>query len=199
MENKITKFITDSEEININIDSNKSYNFLYIIDGQKDINYNINLNLSDQSKVLFNILTFSSNNSVININFVSTSFCNNINIEINNYCFGFENSITNIKLKSSVLNNAKNNFISQNIIGYLMSSDSTIKGEPILEIQTENVIAKHTLKIGAIDNNELFYLQTKGFSKIEAKKLLIQCFLNKILESFPEFNSLIDNIIKERF
>lgn len=199
MENRIIKIIESNENISIKIDENMSSNFLYLIDAKNDLNFNINLTLTNNSSIYLNIITFSYNDSKVNINVNTISKDDNIHIVINNHNFGFDNSLINVAIKSTIINNAKNNQVYQNILGFLMSESTTIKGQPILEIQTEQVIAKHSLKIGSLDKDEVFYLQTKGFSVNLAKKILIDSLIKKILCEFPEVTHLINDIIKKRF
>lgn len=199
MENRIIKIIESNENISIKVDENMSNNFLYLIDAKNDLNFNINLTLTNNSSIYLNIITFSYNDSKVNINVNTISQDDNIYIVINNHNFGFDNSLINVAIKSTIINNAKNNQVYQNILGFLMSESTTIKGQPILEIQTEQVIAKHSLKIGSLDKDEVFYLQTKGFSVNLAKKILIDSLIKKILCEFPEVTSLINDIIKKRF
>lgn len=199
MENRIIKIIESNENISIKVDENLSNNFLYLIDAKNDLNFDINLTLTNNSSIYLNIITFSYNDSKVNINVNTISQDDNIHIVINNHNFGFDNSLINVAIKSTIINNAKNNQVYQNILGFLMSESTTIKGQPILEIQTEQVIAKHSLKIGSLDKDEVFYLQTKGFSVNLAKKILIDSLIKKILCEFPEVTSLINDIIKKRF
>lgn len=199
MENRIIKIIESNENISIKVDENLSNNFLYLIDAKNDLNFDINLTLTNNSSIYLNIITFSYNDSKVNINVNTISQDDNIHIVINNHNFGFDNSLINVAIKSTIINNAKNNQVYQNILGFLMSESTTIKGQPILEIQTEQVIAKHSLKIGSLDKDEVFYLQTKGFSVNLAKKILIDSLIKKILYEFPEVTSLINDIIKKRF
>ena len=199
MENRIIKIVESNENISIKVDENLTNNFLYLIDAKNDLNFDINLTLTNNSSLYLNIITFSYNDSKVNINVNTISKDDNIHIVINNHNFGFDNSLINVAIKSTIINNAKNNHVYQNIFGFLMSESTTIKGQPILEIQTEQVIAKHSLKIGSLDKDEIFYLQTKGFSVNLAKKILIDSLIKKILCEFPEVTHLINDIIKKRF
>ena len=199
MENRIIKIVEFNENISIKVNENLTNNFLYLIDAKNDLNFDINLSLTNNSSLYLNIITFSYNDSKVNINVNTISKDDNIHIVINNHNFGFDNSLINVAIKSTIINNAKNNQVYQNILGFLMSESTTIKGQPILEIQTEQVIAKHSLKIGSLDKDEVFYLQTKGFSVNLAKKILIDSLIKKILCEFPEVTHLINDIIKKRF
>jgi hypothetical protein len=49
---------------------------------------------------------------------------------------------------------------------------------PMLDISANNVSAKHSSSIENIDENQLFYLMSRGFKKDESKKLIINSILN---------------------
>jgi Fe-S cluster assembly protein SufD len=63
----------------------------------------------------------------------------------------------------------------------LLSSHAQIDTKPELQIYTDDVICSHGATIGRIDENALFYLQSRGIDEIQARHLLITAFINNIL------------------
>ena len=53
---------------------------------------------------------------------------------------------------------------------------------PALEILEPDVKAGHAATVGKVDEQMLFYLMSRGLSKNQAERLLIQGFINPILE-----------------
>ena len=51
---------------------------------------------------------------------------------------------------------------------------------PNMYINTKNVIANHAATITDISNDYLFYLNTKGISNEDAKKIIIDGFLENV-------------------
>jgi len=49
--------------------------------------------------------------------------------------------------------------------------------EPVLKIETNDVSASHASFTGRIDENQLYYLQSRGLTYEESKELLISAFL----------------------
>ncbi len=86
--------------------------------------------------------------------------------------------------------NAKSieNQVAQDLRTVVIGPEAKIIGKPRLVINSNNVIASHTLNIGVIDQETIFYLMTKGLKKIEA--------INLILKSY--FQIIIDNIKDEK-
>lgn len=68
--------------------------------------------------------------------------------------------------------------------------------EPNLEIENGNIIgAGHASSVGRFDDEELFYLQSRGISEIEARKLVVRGFFNELIEEIgvPE---IVDHLMK---
>ena len=65
---------------------------------------------------------------------------------------------------------------------------------PNMYIDCFDVIANHSAFIGTFKDDELFYLQSRGISKIDATKLLIRGFLTSELseEQKETYNKIID-------
>lgn len=67
---------------------------------------------------------------------------------------------------------------------------------PNLIVNTNEVVANHGVSIGTIDQNELFYLKTKGLDEITSKTLIEEGFLLSIL---PEnVKEVVKNILVGR-
>ncbi len=57
---------------------------------------------------------------------------------------------------------------------------------PGLEIEANDVQAGHSASVGQIDEDQLFYLMSRGLSKEEAKHAIITGFFNPVLELLSE-------------
>jgi Fe-S cluster assembly protein SufD len=64
----------------------------------------------------------------------------------------------------------------------LLSDDAQIDTKPQLEIYADDVKCTHGATIGQIEENALFYLQSRGISEAEAKKLLLMAFAEECVE-----------------
>lgn len=55
--------------------------------------------------------------------------------------------------------------------------------EPNLEIENGNIVgAGHASSVGRFDDEELFYLQSRGISEVEARKLVVRGFFGELVE-----------------
>ena len=72
----------------------------------------------------------------------------------------------------------------------LLDKKSSATVEPKLEIENNNVKASHAATVGKIDEEELFYLKSRGVSAEDARLLIVDGFLKEIKEKIKENNNL---------
>ena len=79
--------------------------------------------------------------------------------------------------------------------GLLIGEQSKFLTKPELEIYADDVICSHGSTCGAIDDESLFYLTSRGVSKKEAVGMLILAFLDEAVQEIDDVN--IANEIRE--
>ncbi|MEF8792228.1 Fe-S cluster assembly protein SufD [Thiohalorhabdus sp.] len=67
----------------------------------------------------------------------------------------------------------------------LLSRNAEVDPKPELEIFADDVSCTHGATIGQLDEDALFFLQTRGMAYAEARSLLIFGFANEIIEGIP--------------
>lgn len=72
-----------------------------------------------------------------------------------------------------------------------------VRNLPILDIQANNIAAAHGAKIYRLDEQKLFYLQSKGLSAEQARALLISSYPNLLFEETVENEEEKNQIISE--
>ena len=82
----------------------------------------------------------------------------------------------------------------------LLSSNVRNRSVPLLLCGEDNVEGQHAASTGKIDENKLFYLMSRGFSEVEAKKLIVEAAFNPITEKIPltELKEEISEYIRRR-
>ena len=82
----------------------------------------------------------------------------------------------------------------------LLSEDATVNTKPQLEIWADDVKCSHGCTTGQLDEEALFYLQTRGLGKDQAKGMLLYAFAGEVLEylSDESFKSYLTGIVQER-
>lgn len=65
----------------------------------------------------------------------------------------------------------------------LLSDKAEIASKPELEISADDVKCSHGATAGELDDVSLFYLRSRGIPEAEARRLLVEAFLNEVIDS----------------
>lgn len=68
----------------------------------------------------------------------------------------------------------------------LLSENAFVQSSPQLEIYADDVVCSHGATVGSLDENEQFYMRSRGISLEVARRLQILSFLSPVLEGLPE-------------
>lgn len=82
----------------------------------------------------------------------------------------------------------------------LLSDNARIDTKPQLEIHADDVKCTHGATIGQIEEEQLFYLRTRGFSEAEARNTLLYAFAAECLDRMkePAARKFAEGLIRER-
>ena len=160
-------------------------------------NYYIDLDKTG-SEYLFNGLNISNNkehyDNYIQINHNSPYTISNLNYKIvanqNSKSILFAKSIINENSFSSEAYQKNNNLI--------LSDRARVHSNPQLEIYNDDVKCSHGSATGQIDDDAIYYMRTRGIDNQTAKKLILNSFVNEILNeiSHLEIQDNLKHIIK---
>jgi Fe-S cluster assembly protein SufD len=64
--------------------------------------------------------------------------------------------------------------------------ESTVKTKPILEIKNNDVDASHGATINRVDEEQIYYLTSRGIDRDEAEKMLIQGYFETLLKRIKD-------------
>ena len=110
--------------------------------------------------------------------------------------------ILNDRSKATYFSNTHVDQVAQKTEGYqlskgiLLSDNASYFSKPELKIYADDVKCSHGSTIGPIDENAIFYLRSRGMSKIAATKILISSFINEELSSID--NEQMSEIIQKK-
>ena len=68
----------------------------------------------------------------------------------------------------------------------LLSENAFVQSSPQLEIYADDVVCSHGATVGSLDENEQFYMRSRGISLEEARRLQILSFISPVLYGLPE-------------
>lgn len=94
--------------------------------------------------------------------------------------------------------NAKESDTSQESRAMLLSPDARISVEPTLEILADDVLCRHAATTAPLNQETLFFAESRGLSKSQATALLIDGFFNEAMETMQSLDvdtKLIKNML----
>ena len=110
---------------------------------------------------------------------------------LNNKSSGVFNGRTIVREDSQKTNSKQSN---KNL---LLSDKATMNSNPQLEIYADDVKCAHGSTTGALDNEALFYMQSRGLDRESASSLLIRGFVIELMEEIE--NKDLRNYLFNRF
>jgi len=89
----------------------------------------------------------------------------------------------------------------QKVRNLLLSDDSEANSMPGLEILADNVKCSHGATSGQVDEDELFYLLSRGITVNVAQRLIVTGFLNEVIQRLdqPAIAAHLHQLIEEKF
>ena len=170
--------------LNINQSKDSNYNFYQYIDGGGLSRANISVNLNGQNaKCNVNSLSISrfkqhtDNNIIINHNSPSTLSSQFVKSIL------FDNSTGVFNGRTIVKKDAQKIIAHQTNKNLLLSNSAKMNSNPQLEIYADDVKCSHGSTTGEIDEDVLFYIQSRGISKPDAVKLIVNGFAGEAIKN----------------
>jgi Fe-S cluster assembly protein SufD len=89
----------------------------------------------------------------------------------------------------------------QKVRNLLLSDDAEANSMPGLEILADNVRCTHGATSGQVDEDELFYLRTRGIPVPVAQRLIVTGFLDEVVQRLdhPAISEYLHRLIEEKF
>lgn len=109
---------------------------------------------------------------------------------VENYAVVRENGNYYMKTVGKIKKGAYESVSHQTSRVLTMSHKHTSEVEPILLIDENDVKASHATTVGQPDENQLYYLQTRGLSRQQALGLLIVSYIMPITEIFKDEDAI---------
>ena len=96
------------------------------------------------------------------------------------------NAVADYEGLVTIKKGAKNSDADLNEHAIVLSSGARANAIPRLEVEENEVKAGHGATVGKVSEEEIFYLETRGLPREEAKKLIVRGFLDAFVGEFPE-------------
>ena len=166
--------------------NNQNQEFIFVVLPNNNLTMNSTFYLNTNNNLNVKVVVINNQNWTVDIKLNAVINDNSNIAKLDVLVYGLDKSSTNVISNFDVVNKTCNNVVFQNIKGILLSDNTKILGEPNLKINTLDVKAKHSLTIGALNKDEVFYLMTKGFNLTEVKQILINSYLQSIIDSLNQ-------------
>ena len=220
-------FLNSILKINVLNQSNVNINIVNLLNNLSNCFLNVESHIKINGKINFNIIDFGGLNSISNIYLnalednssgkINTIYmANNNELKDINYisCLHGKKSIIDMNVEGTLSDLSKKNFKgtidfkkgSVKSIGeenencVLLSDNAISKALPILLCSEEDVSGAHSASAGKIDNEQIYYLMTRGINKKEAVKLIINGKFYKVINRIKneEYKKMIMDEINRR-
>lgn len=73
--------------------------------------------------------------------------------------------------------------------------------KPSLEIYNDDVKCSHGASTGQLDEKALFYMESRGIPRLEARRMLMQAFMTDVIDTvdLPEVRARLHHLVERRF
>lgn len=179
-------------------EANSQIKFLSTIFGGKLYRSNIEISINGEGcNNNFGVLMLGTDKDHIdyhvNINHISGQSTNNFNCK----SLLKDSSIGIFNGKILVAKGASGTDSTLNNNNLLLSDKSEIQSNPQLEINCKDVKCAHGFTSGNLDKDALFYLQSRGINKQDARAILIQGFISKLITHFDSGSLCLEKRIED--
>ena len=174
------------------------YNFFQFIDGGGLSRSNIYTYLErENAECLLSGITLSDKKQHFDTNIITDHISPNCT-SLQNFKSVLNGNSTGVfNGKTIVRENSQKTDSKQSNKNLLLSENAMMNSNPQLEIYADDVKCAHGSTTGAIDEEALFYLRSRGIDRVNASSLLIRGFVSELID---ELNNLdIKNYLFNRF
>ncbi len=162
-------------------------------------NLNVTINGERCAAHLFGLYMLDDSSHVDNHTMVDHKVANSFSNELYKGILA-DNSTGVFNGKIFVREGAQHTNAFQSNKNILLSDQATMNTKPQLEIWADDVKCSHGATTGQLDEEQLFYLRTRGMDRQQAVGLLLGAFAQETLEkvSSPVLKSYLTNIIQQK-
>lgn len=222
---EILEHLDDSATLTMEIGKNSKVNYLVLENLEKDIKIDREINVEENSFLDFKIIILNKmiTEEKIDINLngkyskanyklvtvAGENVKNDIKIKLsNNAPFTeadiwqkgviFGGGITNFQASGHIARGSEKAKSFQESKILLLDDASRGEASPLLLIDHYDVLAGHKATVSRVEDEAMYYLNTRGISKENAEKLMIKAFIAPLIDNIEneEFKMTIENKIK---
>ena len=141
--------------------------------------------LGERAEVLLDGLNLSDDRQVVDVHTKVDHLVPNCKTVQRHKCIAGGASASVFSGNIVVHRDAKGTETKQENRNLLLSGRAKIDAQPELEILNDDVSCKHGATVGRLDEEELFYLKSRGLNEDLSRKLLVYAFAAEIVDRIP--------------
>lgn len=174
--------------------NNSTVNINYILLDRNNLKQNTKIDVNKNSNLNVNTIYLGINNK--NIKFDLFNKQADSNVEITNNIVCLENSEFSLDCIGTIEKGAKRSKCHQKSHCLTMENPEKARVLPVLNIDENDVEASHSLSSGTLDEDILFYMNSRGLDKKHALNLVLKSYLMPSDDFYKQFE--LGDLIKEK-
>ena len=184
---RLNVLMTKSINTYASLERNASANFSVLCVEECESNFKVDLN-GEGSEVKVDLLAISDQVCKINQEIYHNQ--THTNSQISNFGVAVSEGKIYFETIGKIINKMHNSNCRQLSKGLILGENAVVSSKPILLIDEYDVEAYHGASIGKMNEDDLFYLMSRGLSKSEAYQMVLEGIIS------PFLNQITDNEIK---
>lgn len=205
-ENSILNLLTFNEFANTNcsikayIKANATLNIYNVILSNQEVNLNQEVILEEQGSNchIVNVI-INREKGIVNSKIDVYHPVKHTTSLIENYAIAEEESKINLDNNATIKQKASSSDARQMSKGLTIGKNASIKAQPNLFIDEYDVTASHSASIGSLNQEDLFYLMSRGLPEAEASRIMTLSYIQPLLDYITDEeikNNIFNAILK---
>lgn len=169
----------------ITVERSATLDFLFIYGDSRDIDKRITITLMDDCEVHVRGLFFGSGTRkyALSVTTVHRGKRTNAFTKVRGVLTDASAANVTGMIRIEKTGNQTDAYLEEHVL--LLGDKAHSTAEPNLEIEAPDVKASHAATTGRIDDEQLFYLMSRGLQPGQAKRMIVEGFFHDILDTFP--------------
>lgn len=192
-ENSVTNLLTFNDFANTNciikayLNTNATLNIYNVILSNQSVNFNQEIILEGigSNCHIVNVI-ISRDKGIINNKAEIYHPVKHTTSLIENYAIATDESKIDLENNGTIKQKASGSDARQMSKGLTIGKNATIKAQPNLFIDEYDVTASHSAAIGSLNQEDMFYLMSRGISESEASKMMTMSYIQPLLDCIKD-------------
>ena len=138
-----------------------------------------------KSKLEFNLLSVTNEKQAIDVDLTATNLAKHSEIHTSGLAVATQNSYIRLNFVGQIENQMAKSKHFEKLKGFI-KDNAKLELNPILEIKEFDVEAGHSAASGNINEDTLFYLNSRGIDKSTAERLILNGFIEPFFKIIPD-------------